>query len=315
MKIKFLLILLLSSTAISHCIDQQNPKIVGLVGIRNEQRFIRQCLKALSLYTDAIVVLDDASDDNTVAIIESLAQECHIEVIIKKEVWYRDETGDRNKLLQAGRQLGGTHFILLDADEMFSANCLEQNFLRKFILSLKKGEKLVMPLIDLWRSPYSYRIDKSPYAYRILDCAFCDDGVCYYDAGFIHASHSPNHLTGKEKWMMNKSRVVLHFAFVNWEENQIKYAWYKCLERIRLPEKSIESINADYDPGTDEKGIKLVHIPEKWIAGYDFFDPSICNDFPLWRAYQIVAWFKEYGKEYFNGLHVDTLDWSKYEQS
>ena len=40
------------------------PKIIGLVTVRNERLMIGQCLKALSYYIDAIVVLDDASEKN-----------------------------------------------------------------------------------------------------------------------------------------------------------------------------------------------------------------------------------------------------------
>ena len=67
-------------------------KIIGLVAVRNEADIVGQCLKALSLYTDAIIVLDDASDDGkTVPILESLANECNIVQIIKKTVWFRSE--------------------------------------------------------------------------------------------------------------------------------------------------------------------------------------------------------------------------------
>jgi ribonuclease Y len=37
--------------------------------------------------------------------VESLAQECRVERIIRKPVWHRDEPGDRNAMLQAGREI------------------------------------------------------------------------------------------------------------------------------------------------------------------------------------------------------------------
>lgn len=303
MKIQYYISLLLISF---NLVADQPPKIIGLVAGRNEERLIKQCLKALSLYADAIVYLDDCSTDKTLEIVQSLEQECRIERIITKEVWVRDEPGDRNRLLQAGREIGGTHFIFADADEMFSANCMHDNFIRTEILKLQKGEKLVVRLIDLWRSPLTYRIDRSSYANRILDVAFCDDGVCYYEAGFIHASHSPQHRLAGEKWVMD-NHVVLHFAFVNWHEVAIKYAWYKCLERIRMPEKPIDAINYAYNSGTDENGMQLVRIDDEWLAGYDFFDAAIFDEFPLWRAHQIAQWIQEYGDEYFAGLGLHPI--------
>lgn len=309
---RFLLcvITLLSISCTMLSTESKPPKIVGLVGVRNESYIIRQCLKALALYTDAIVFLDDASDDDTLAIARSLQAECHIEIFINKTEWKRDENGDKNKLLQAGRDIGGTHFVLLDADEMFSANCQDNNALRTIILSLQPGDKLVLPLIDLWNSVYTYRIDKSPYAHRILDCAFCDDGICYYDLGFLHVSHSPQHLTGKERWVMD-NKVALHFAFVNRQEVLIKHAWYKCLERIRLPDKPAAEINAAYDRGISENAIILARIPDTWFA-YDFFDPAIGDHIFSWRAQHINRWFDEYGKDYFADLTIWDIDWDTY---
>ena len=104
-------------------------KVVGLLPARNESAIIEQCLHALSLYTDAIVYLDDASDDNSVAIVKSVATKYKMEKIIRKKVWKRDEPGDRNALLKAGREIGGTHFIVIDADEILTANCLQDNWL------------------------------------------------------------------------------------------------------------------------------------------------------------------------------------------
>ena len=43
-------------------------KIVGLMMVRNESAIIEQTLRALAVYTDALVILDDASCDNTVDI-------------------------------------------------------------------------------------------------------------------------------------------------------------------------------------------------------------------------------------------------------
>ena len=103
-----------------------NMKIVGLIPARNESKIIEQCLHALSFYTDAIIYLDDASDDNSVAIVESVADKYRVEKIIKKKIWKRDEPGDRNALLKAGREIGGTHFIVIDADEMLTSNCLQK---------------------------------------------------------------------------------------------------------------------------------------------------------------------------------------------
>jgi glycosyltransferase involved in cell wall biosynthesis len=174
-----------------------NQKIIGLVPVRNEVETIDQVLKALSLFVDSIVVLDDASNDGTPEKIKSIASECKVEKLIEKKKWHRDEPGDANKMLQEGRRLGGTHFIRLDADEMFTANLLEGNWLRNKILELKPGDKYVMSWIQLWRSTHKYRFDSSVWSGTTGDFIFCDDGKCFYKSGFIHTTRSPQYLGGE----------------------------------------------------------------------------------------------------------------------
>jgi glycosyltransferase involved in cell wall biosynthesis len=192
----FSLFLCLNINFLASPILAQAPKIVGLMAVRNEAQIIANSLQALALYTDAIVVLDDASTDNTVAVIKSLQTQCCIAQIIEKESWYRDEPGDRNKLLAAGRAVGGTHFIMIDADEIFTANLLENNLLKNKILALKPGDKMTVTWINLWRSPDAYRYDSSVWSGGEVDAIFCDDGKCGYDSAFIHSPRSPANLMG-----------------------------------------------------------------------------------------------------------------------
>lgn len=295
---------------------QRNPtntpvKIIGLVPAHNEQNVIAHCLQALSLYTDAIVYLDDASDDNTLAIVESLKESCNVASIIRKSEWYRDEPGDRNALLREGRKLGGTHFIVLDADELLTANCLDNQFLRTIITTLRPGESLALNWIQLWRSTNYYRFDKSVWTWNYKSIIFCDDRNCFYDSAFIHTARIPKNLKGKVFKLEGYDYGFLHFQFVNWENLLVKQAWYRCLERVRDPKKSCKAINERYQPSVCEKNIHLEPAPIKWFEGYPFFDASMYHLPVAWREEQILAWFAQYGKEYFAGLDIWNIDWQK----
>lgn len=287
-------------------------KIVGLIAARNEEHIIQQCLQALSLYTDAIVFLDDASTDNTLAIVQSVATRYHIETILCNTQWFRDEPGDRNKLLQAGRTIGGTHFIVIDADELFTANFLPNNKLKKHILSLKEGDKLVVPWIQLWRSHTQYRDDKSVWASSQKVVAFCDDKSCFYQSEFIHTAPAPYNLKGEIILFTDRSYGLLHFQFVNWENLLLKQAWYACLERIRFPKKLCCEINQRYAPAIDETNINLVKADLDWLNGYVFFDESVYQKPSSWRKNQVCEWFNEYGKDYFAELNIWHIDWNRY---
>ncbi|HZW61610.1 MAG TPA: glycosyltransferase family 2 protein [Candidatus Babeliales bacterium] len=308
MKCYFIFIALITySTAAT---EKQN-KIVALIPVRNEQHIIKQCLTALSLYADAIVVLDDCSDDNTLEIIKTLSQECRIERILTKATWYRDEYEDRSRLLQAGREIGGTHFILIDADEMFTANCLQNNFLREKILKLNPGERLGLVWIQLWRSLDYYRHDNSCWSNAYGDFIFCDDGICSYVQEKVHTSRRTPNLNGALYLIEGYQYGLMHFQFVNWRNLLIKQAWYRCLEHILLPEQEVTEINKKYAPSKNEQDIVLALSPREWFEGYAFFDPSIFAIPEGWKEKQVLKWFKEYGKDYFAHLDIWDIDWDR----
>lgn len=281
-------------------IENQAPqkKIYGLVCGRNEARYIEYCMKALSLYTDGIVYLDDASEDNTIEIIEKISKECKIIKIIKKQVWSRNETQDRNTILAAGRQLGGTHFIFLDADEMFTAPCMKNDYLRKEILQLLPCEVITLPLLPLRYSP-KIRL-KAPGWY--LPCIFCDDGRSWYQGGVLHTPRNPfvSSNTISKTIKLELPFAVLHFAWVNTRDVYLKHAWYRCIERI-INKKSIEEVNKLYDvTGTDNIRNDIEKIPDEWY--YDFIDLSVYAQKDTTRQNQILKWINEYGSDYFKGL-------------
>lgn len=287
----------------------RQPKIVGLVPVRNEQNIIAQCLRALSMFTDAIVYLDDASTDGTPNIVESLTHECKIERIIYKNEWYRDEPGDRNAMLNAGREIGGTHFIVIDADEMLSANLAINDCLVEAIRTLQPGDRIALNWIQLWRSIHEYRFDNSVWSWNYKEVIFCDDGVSFYSSGFIHTPRVPNTLSGKEFIIEGYGAGLLHFQFVNWRNLLVKQAWYHCLEHIRDPNKPVQEINLKYSASTDETDIRLAPSRQDWFAGYSFFDESAFKKPEEWREQQVLEWFKLYGKSAFKELKIWDVDW------
>jgi len=298
-------------------------KIIGLMAVRNESQMVEQALKALACYTDGIIVLDDASDDNTVEVLKRVATECNIVKIIEKPEWHRDEPGDKNKLLNAGRKAGGTHFIVIDADEVFTSNCLDDDYLRKQILTLKPGETMLCTWIQLWRSPYKFRCDDSVWSKLKGDFIFCDTGKCSYSSNFIHTSRSPNiGLKGKTHTLKAKREQrlpnckkdftmgLMHFQFVNWKNLLIKQAWYRCLEKIRNPKVDIEHINKIYGRSKDETNIGLVDSPKEWFIGYNSFDADLYTSVESWQKKQILQWFEQYGQNYFKQLDIWDINWN-----
>jgi glycosyltransferase involved in cell wall biosynthesis len=282
-------------------------KIIGLIPERNESNILGECLKALSKFTDEIIILDDCSTDNSVEIAKSLANECKVVEIIEKKKWYRDESGDRNLLLEAGRKHKGTHFIVIDADEILTGYCIEHNRLRSILLSLRPGEQLSMHWYQLWRSFDNYRNDGIFAPVKSVWC-FCDDGTCSYNKSYLHTPRVPQNLNGKV-YPLPAMFGIIHFQFVQWENLLIKQAWYRCLERIREPQKSITAINEMYQPSKDETGLTLNPVPAYWFSAYPMLDKSCYLKPETWRKKQIAEWFDKYGPDYFKELDIWDVNW------
>jgi len=280
-------------------------KIIGLVAIRNEELLIEQCLRGLAAYTDSIIVFDDASEDRTIDIVQSLVSECTIEKILCKKKWHRTESDDRNLLLQEGRKLGGTHFIVIDADELFTANCANNNVLRNILLKLEPGDSIYCHWIRLWKNIHQFRATNI----ELKHFAFCDNGTAAYPTQFLHSSRTPEGLNGKHIDLGNYSMYgLLHFQAVNWRNMLLRQAWYQCLERIRCPKKDPQKIIQTYAHALNEHNLLLAQCPQEWFA-YDFFDESVYYQPDSWREQQIEAWMKEYGTAYFKNLAIWDIDW------
>jgi len=318
----------------------KTSKIVGLVPVRNEEIFIANCLRALAPYTDAIVVLDDVSTDNTLSIVKSLKEECHIERIIAKKEWIRNELADREAMLIAGREIGGTHFIVIDADGMFATPCLKDNWLRNTIFQLKPGQVLFFPYLHVWGDPLHYRDDQlcGPFRPFGFDPIFCDDGKCSYYAGdahgpsgTIHVGRIPANLSNQQQSVIpfdDDHHGLIHLRFIDLDQARVKVIWYMCLELTRKGEKEkgaqnhhrhaseindFYSLSIRHAPLFNNASVTLKAIPELWYD-YPGFDMSCFNKTSALHHIQkseVLAWMKHYGTEYFKELNWYT-DWFKY---
>ena len=74
------------------------PKIVAMYRIRNEERWIKQSLKYTSEICKEIVILDDCSTDNTLKICKQFSSV--VDIYERKEPLPLDEVRDKNILLK-----------------------------------------------------------------------------------------------------------------------------------------------------------------------------------------------------------------------
>jgi len=284
-------------------------KLVGLMAARNEQWIIGPSLSAALQFVDEIVVLDHASTDETPGIVGALS-EAHPGRVQRIE-WkgrHYNESAIRQALLEAGRARGGTHFFLIDADEMLTANLLESA--RSEINSLAPGEGLELMWLAMWGSPGCYRDDDSVWSNNTKLFAFADgpgvEHTALEDGYDIHLQ-APRGLAKPYRRPMADQREggVMHLQFANRRRLIAKHAWYKMAELVRFPgRQSVGEVDRVYSQALNEVGLRTTPVDPSWWSAYGDARASLRLDDEPWHEREVLRMWQEHGAGAFDGLEL-----------
>ncbi len=271
-------------------------KIVGLVPFKNESKALCSCLKGLAPYVDATVCLDDNSTDDSCEIVRSLETVCRVEALLKAPSSVHCEGANRNHLLDKGRVLGGTHFVVVDVDEQLTATCMLNAVFKEALASCAPGEGVALPWLHLWRSNTHFRSDACPWVDNWRTFAFADNGASYPN-GTAHVQRTP----ATDSRCLKGPYGLIHWAFYNWTNNVLKQRWYLMLLRILDSHRLIER----YKPAEDETGLQCTELPAGWMP-----TTSKASDYDpvkYWRLEEMRGWVRQYGLAYFEPLLDDAF--------
>lgn len=269
-------------------------KIVALLPIKNEAWVLPTYLSSVSKIADEIIALDDSSTDDSATILRD-AGATVIPYVSETETHVNMSTR-RQKLLDAGRASGGTHFIWLDADETFSANFIPRA--REVIYKLQPGEKISMRWVHLWKDTEHYLDDRrSPFGFIWKDFIVCDDGSNFKDVFLSEAR------TQGEKDRLYKlpeaEGVVLHYQFGDWTAVQYKQAWYRCQELL-AGKRSPQRINHTYSITLEQPDLNITAVPTEWVSGT--MQPKSREN--SYHKRYILELFQQHGITYFEPLQI-----------
>lgn len=274
-------------------------KVITLVPVKNESWILDFSLKNFSLFSDEILLLDDASEDDSVAVAAAYPK--------VKVIPYKDNdphvnmSKRRTRLLEAGRASGGTHFVCLDADEVISDG-LTKN-IREELLQLSAGQKLLLPWILINRSLEDFVYSKE-YEDNYKDFAFCDDKKVSFIDRALSEERTPGSNNSAKKIDFRKG-CVYHFQNIPLKRNQYKQAWYRCnelLEGVKSPRR----INMIYDFTKDLSSKDAVKVTDSFIAeNKGCIKKEADFSLPLQR---IIHLFEEKGILYFEPLDIWYLE-------
>lgn len=282
-------------------------KLVGLYLCRNEDWVCGLSLCVALRFCDAVIVLDHASTDRTPQILDEIEAEHPGRLIRLREdepVWY--EMAYRQRMLDVGRAAGGTHFAMIDADEVLTGNLAGD--IRGAAENLKPGELLELWMPCLWRSINQYRVDRCVWSSVWATTVFRDSPELHwanrngYD--FHHRHPFGSRLTGNRPF--GQTGGVMHLQWVVWRRLLAKHAGYRMQEHLRWPGRdTVETLNKRYDLALDETTLRVKDVPLEWWAAWEgLLHHADFTEQEPWQERQVREWIAEHGAERFSGLNL-----------
>lgn len=277
-------------------------KIITLIPVKNESWILAFTLRNFSLFSDEIIILDDSSTDDSVAIAQLFPKVTVIPFTSKET--HVDMSVRRNILLSEGRKRGGTHFICLDADESLSTECIQ--LLPKHLTPLLPGDTIFLPWITLFEKENNFYFASSEKEHY-KNFIFCDDGKTVYPQQAISEARTPPFPTGKNISIPYSKGSVFHFQYVARERTRMKQAWYMCNELIE-GKRSAKRINATYRYTKNIKSKHEEQATDSFLVENNHLITTEISD--AFHKEMIFSLFETHSVSFFEPLdiwHIDSL--------
>lgn len=147
----------LSKRAIwKHRVIRPDHKITLSMIVRNEEgRFLEQVLTNAMKYVDEVMILDDASTDNTVALCERILKDFPHKIVVNSESMFHKEGYLRKKQWDETVKMNPDWILFLDADEVLEDRMQE---MVPHLVNNDFVDLFCFKLYDMWNETH-YRSD------------------------------------------------------------------------------------------------------------------------------------------------------------
>lgn len=213
--------------ALPRAAGSDNIRITLAMLVRNEAgRYLTKVLSQVRNIISSAVIIDDASEDQTVEICREILSSLPLQIIRNSTPGFHNEAALRKQLWTLAVSTNPAWILILDADELFDENVdlILQEIQQQGIYSLS------FRLYDMW-SETQYREDafwNAHHCYRPLMVRYVPDLVCTWQETPLHCGRFPqNILTLPEA----RSEVkIRHLGWSKAEDRLKKYFRYKELD-------------------------------------------------------------------------------------
>lgn len=219
----------------------------GHDGKTNLKRF----MDSIAQYCDALVMYDDESFDNGIDLVRSYDIEA--EIIEGNQNDFANELAHKQQCLDRCRQIGATHILWLDVDEVVE-NFAERVAMRALCESMTTGGVNFFQR-NLWRTDRYYRKDEL-WAQGLFCRLWRVTPELHYDVRpGLHQDLAPKGIVKRATSPIK----VIHYGFATSDDILRKYFMYK---RHGQSGRALDRL-------IDETGLRIAPTKPQW-----FSDPS-----------------------------------------
>lgn len=234
----------------SHRDSQHNhmgyPKLITAILARNEaapDRYLKRVLERCATFSDAILVLDDSSTDNTAQIAQDFG--CVVAHRDSAGFWGVAEAPARRELWERASDLAGNGWVLIcDADMLLEGDPrpLTQSW---------DAAAWAFCLADLWDTEHTFRVDgpwgfgpTTPRPWLFKPSALCESAI-WPERG-IHCGHAPQNFANAGPTFAAPSDVYwLHLSYLRKEHRVAKHTAYMNVAELTPFERAHAASIAD----------------------------------------------------------------------
>ena len=283
-------------------------RLIGLMVVRDEDWIVAASARMALRWCDGLAVYLDRCKDQTTEIFERLLQspeakgkDIKIAVDYSPEHW--EEMHVRQLNFEHGRALGGTHFAIIDADEILTANLLPS--IRPWVEGLLPGDLLELPMLAM-RSLDEYQDDATVWSSAYLTLAFADKpdlGWKPRDQNYQHHNRPPHGAGSRIRPLTQKAQGgVMHLQFASPTRLLWKHRWYKMMEIIRWPNReTVAEVDWKYSQALQPPE-RVSRVPEGWWNAPE--KALIRVEHEPWFKAECEHMWRRYGPDKFKGLNL-----------
>lgn len=200
------------------------PFLLAMLPVRNEAgRYLATVLTCLSEYVDGIVILDDASTDETPAICQRFKKVIRFHHLTEPLFW-KNESKLRQLLWEMTVEFDPAWILAIDADEVFESRICRE---LPLITRQEHYDLFYFPVYHFWGSLDYYRVD------GLWDPLFSKMGCLYryrkeltyhWSDRKLHCSRFP--LEAKAQPATLSSVRLLHLGYLQKKDHHPKFKRY-----------------------------------------------------------------------------------------